>query len=455
MTRKIIESGVYQIQNKINGKSYVGSAQNLASRYSKHLLNLREKTHHSRKLQNAWEKYGAESFVFNILEKCSMQQLLLREQYYIDKLNTYKNGYNILPNAGSWLDAKHSEISKNKIKESLKKFYDKPENKKILSDKAKKQIKEKNFGPSTWSLETKEANTRAGKENFDKLWKIPGFKEFRILTLLNINEKKSITKIKRIDSSSYFIFSGGEVHCSGVIPNSKNVTLVCQDYSMNGLMAICQYREIYQRNGAKVQLMYPYLPYARQDRIMVEDESFSLRLFCNILNYQKFDKIICWDIHSDVGSGLLENCVSIPQFLFARKIIPKKYFKNKSVMFVSPDAGAYKKLSKLVADDTRIVIGLKNRDSKGKIIHTSVYSPQDLQDRTCIIVDDICDGGRTFIELAKALRKKGTSKVVLYITHGIFSQGFAELSKHIDEIYTTNSFPEKPSNNLVTYSKII
>ncbi len=66
-----------------------------------------------------------------------------------------------------------------------------------------------------------------------------------------------------------------------------------------------------------------------------------------------------------------------------------------------------------------------------------------MKGKYCVIVDDICDGGRTFIELAKTLKEGGAQRVVLYVTHGIFSKGIYPLEKYIDEVYTTNSFPQK------------
>jgi ribose-phosphate pyrophosphokinase len=65
-----------------------------------------------------------------------------------------------------------------------------------------------------------------------------------------------------------------------------------------------------------------------------------------------------------------------------------------------------------------------------------------------LIVDDICDGGGTFIGIAKALPKD--VKKYLYVTHGIFSKGLRELTGHFEHIYTTNSYPHGYAGNQVT-----
>lgn len=236
--------------------------------------------------------------------------------------------------------------------------------------------------------------------------------------------------------NKHFIFSGGEVHCA--INDNPNKVVV-RDYSMNGFMALAEHVEVYRRLGkSRIDVIYPYFPYARQDRVMVKNEPFSLKVFAELLNSLNLSSVEVWDAHSDVTSALVKNCRVVPQWDLARRTLPAGYFENH--LFVSPDAGAYKKLTKLVAEDSRICIGVKNRDSQGNIIHTDVFSPVPIEGRDCVMVDDICDGGRTFIELAKTLKAKDAASVILYVTHGIFSKGFDELKQHIDRIYTTNSF---------------
>src|ERR1039458_4081841 len=158
-----------------------------------------------------------------------------------------------------------------------------------------------------------------------------------------------------IDKTSYFLFSGGEVHCK-LSKELRDVSYItCTDYTMNGFMAICEQREILRRRGMVAELIYPYFPYARQDRVMAENEPFSLKIFCELLNSQKFDKVTIFDPHSDVTPALVNNCTVIPQWGIARGFLPTTLFDDPNVMFISPDAGAYKKVTKLMLNDYRIV----------------------------------------------------------------------------------------------------
>jgi len=89
---------------------------------------------------------------------------------------------------------------------------------------------------------------------------------------------------------------------------------------------------------------------------------------------------------------------------------------------------------------------MKRRAADGSIANVDIFTRAPLSGKTCIIVDDICDGGRTFITLSRKLKEQGAAKVLLYVTHGIFSQGVDVLKGYIDQIFTTNSFPNVTSD---------
>lgn len=92
---------VYMIKNKINNKMYIGSSVNYKRRWSQHKWYLNNGNHANKHLQNAWNKYGKENFVFKVIEECKDELQFEREQYYIDRYNPFSpNGYNISANAG-------------------------------------------------------------------------------------------------------------------------------------------------------------------------------------------------------------------------------------------------------------------------------------------------------------------------------------------------------------------
>ena len=116
--------GVYQISFiNNNGKVYVGSTSNkngFYKRWYKHILELSRNISKSPRLQNAVNKYGIENLRFEILEECDINNCVKREQYYINKYNSYKFGYNSRPFAATNLELKFTDEHKNNISKAYK-----------------------------------------------------------------------------------------------------------------------------------------------------------------------------------------------------------------------------------------------------------------------------------------------------------------------------------------------
>jgi group I intron endonuclease len=113
------ESGIYSFQNKLNGKVYVGQSKNILTRKKQHE---RGDTNNSRRFHNAMNKYGADGFVFTVLEYCDVELLDKRENYWIQKLNSlYPIGYNLTSGGGAF--QKHHDETKKKFSENQKNRY--------------------------------------------------------------------------------------------------------------------------------------------------------------------------------------------------------------------------------------------------------------------------------------------------------------------------------------------
>jgi len=124
-----MKSVIYKILNKANGKFYIGSAANWTIRKKTHKYLLRHNKHINPHLQNSWNKYGEDSFEFLIIENVEPQNLLIREQVYLDM----NPAYNICKVAGNRLGTKHSVTTKDKMSESHKGIKHSNETKKLMS----------------------------------------------------------------------------------------------------------------------------------------------------------------------------------------------------------------------------------------------------------------------------------------------------------------------------------
>jgi len=203
-----------------------------------------------------------------------------------------------------------------------------------------------------------------------------------------------------------------------------------------------------------VKLNVPYFLGARSDRKFEAGTSNYLKtVICPIINSQNFSRVTVLDPHSDVLEACLNNYHKHSNHRLVKDALSKIDNRDGAqdrICLVSPDAGAYKKIFDVAKEFNidRIITASKVRDIKtGKILRTEIPTLDQHADLKYVIIDDICDGGRTFIELAKAIKgSRPSAKVYLVVTHGIFSAGFAELNQYFEGIYTTNSYRDIADN---------
>jgi ribose-phosphate pyrophosphokinase len=186
-----------------------------------------------------------------------------------------------------------------------------------------------------------------------------------------------------------------------------------------------------------------YTPYARQDRACAKGEANGIKVFSKLINSMGFDSVTILDPHSDVATALIDNVIVVkPSSIIGNFGLGNK-LRAGNLHLISPDAGANKKVFEVakIFGTSRVIRADKVRNpATGQITSTEVYC-EDLGGQEVLIVDDICDGGMTFIKLAEALKAKGAGGINLYVSHGIFSKGLQPLfDSGINRIYTTNSF---------------
>ncbi|MBL7910104.1 MAG: ribose-phosphate diphosphokinase [Bacteroidia bacterium] len=220
-------------------------------------------------------------------------------------------------------------------------------------------------------------------------------------------------------------FAGGECHVKFLTTFSENdkVHINTRLNSSDDLMNLCLAVDALRNMMVNyIEVFIPYIPYARQDRVMVPGEPLSIKVFANILNSLNLNKVMVFDAHSDVSVALINKCHNIANYEMVNDFLKK--VKLTDYVLVSPDLGAYKKVDKLAQKINykgNIATGIKVRDlATGQIIKSDVNT-DNLNGKACIVVDDICDGGRTFIELAAALKAKNAGDLYFIASHGIFS----------------------------------
>lgn len=213
-------------------------------------------------------------------------------------------------------------------------------------------------------------------------------------------------------------------------------------------LIICANQILKEMGVEKIELYTPYFLGARSDRKFGEGQTNYLKnVICPIINSQGFSKVIVLDPHSDVLEACLNNFHKINNIRLVDDAL--SYFLKENdddkVMLVSPDAGALKKIFDIAKEFgiSKVTTASKVRDVlSGRILRTELPTMDLRGIEHIVVIDDICDGGRTFIELAKAVKEITDIPLHLIVTHGIFSAGFGELEKYFDSIHTTDSIHE-------------
>ena len=198
----------------------------------------------------------------------------------------------------------------------------------------------------------------------------------------------------------------------GINPDTNRI--IWEFENEGELMHLAQLRTLLE--GTRVRLCMPFLPYGRQDKEVSNQTTFALRCFAEIIKGMNFDKITTLDAHSGLFLDLAGAVNTIP-----RPQIGEAISACSPDVLAFPDAGASKRYSSLFKLPS--IIGYKTRNQKtGAVAYNSVEGAN-VENKRVLIVDDICDGGATFVLFASQLQKLGAKEINLYTTHGIYSKG--------------------------------
>lgn len=263
-----------------------------------------------------------------------------------------------------------------------------------------------------------------------------------------------------IDTDNYaaanietFTFAGGEHHCK--IPKIPQRIVhihakMRSAYDWATLQVVC---DALKREMHEIYLFLPYLPGARQDRVTSPGSPLTCAVYAGMLA-QMVDHVTVTDIHSAEALKVLEDMVGRSRVtaMTPHWLVPELIRTSNQHMpdfVVAPDKGGVKRaqqaafaLGGMGGNSLPVMECTKERDpatgqlSKFVVPMAAMYDDE----ARYLIVDDICDGGGTFVGWLQEFRKRRPkAKVDLWVTHGIFSRGISALNG-FDQIYTTDSF---------------
>ena len=243
------------------------------------------------------------------------------------------------------------------------------------------------------------------------------------------------------------INSAGEVDVSKLLIINDNTAVVrvlvaVELNSSDDIIALLLVNNLLERRIPHINraLSMPYVPYGRFDAVPTTANPFSLKVFANMINSCNFDDVYIADPPNTVASALINNVTVLETKDILNRIKNDASTDWDDVVLVSPDAAKTEKTYQIAqkCGFKEVIHTDKIRNIElGKITKIEIYG--DVEGKKCLIVDDVCDSGYRAFKLAGALREKGAKNIILYVTHGIFSEKLRILENLVDSVYTTDS----------------
>lgn len=239
-------------------------------------------------------------------------------------------------------------------------------------------------------------------------------------------------------------FSAGEIGFEYEVKPTENAEFFLRNGSSDEIMRLLMEVDAASRmrDQRPFVLYMPYVPYGRQDRVTAPGTSFSLDVFARMINHQVFEKVYVVDHHSHVTMEKFDRIISYAAVdlmeWFPHHLLPTNV---KDMVVVAPDKGAWLRAGQCATalGAKACLTATKHRDpATGRIVSIQLDGELLPTDHV-LIVDDICDGGGTFIALHDLLHNMCAS-MSLYVTHGIFSKGYSLLDGLFHAVITTDSF---------------
>lgn len=253
---------------------------------------------------------------------------------------------------------------------------------------------------------------------------------------IKIQEWKGGKLVATVGVSSH-VFSGGEPHLNfsaDAAVEGRTFVISVFSGSSDDLVKALVAEDALSRKGAdRVILFLPYLPGARQDR----GAPLTAEVMADLINTAYFDDVIAVDPHSWLMPSLIKNFTSIS----AVDVVPDSFFVGSGAKtIISPDAGAVTRAGSIAEKyGLPLVVASKQRDPDDHY-RLKGYSCEKVTTEYAVVIDDICDGGGTFLALADAI-DMDRDKLRLWTTHGIYAKGIDIINERYGMVGCTNSMP--------------
>ena len=281
----------------------------------------------------------------------------------------------------------------------------------------------------------------------------------RVLNLYNRDKSDIKYDIIKFSDSQILINLWNKYEEFGFEFSEKESIKICSRMSWGDLQYIIVAANALRKHGVKkIHLYVPYFLGARSDRAFQKKGVNYLKdVIAPIINSLNLESVTVLDPHSSGLENCINNFIGISNKDFVdivlNQIESEFKIKKESLIWIIPDKGATDKAEAIIKElysktFPQTIQCLKKRNIEtGKLEGYTIVGNPIFEGEPCIIVDDICDGGATFIQIATDLKKRGAGDLFLVTTHAILSKDVFPLIPFFKRYYCTNSFKDKDHVN--------
>lgn len=231
-------------------------------------------------------------------------------------------------------------------------------------------------------------------------------------------------------------FPDGEKHLKiNQLDRKEDVEVICRITNSDELFLLMQLSDILNRQCVRVSKIYiSYLMSMRCDRLFSLEQPFSLRIVSDVINSFNAETVYITEPHSNATLSLIKNSVNNPVFFVTA---------DNNFVFCFPDSGAIERNKNSVTKHRPIKCNKKRDVSTGQIIGINIEDSGDYAEgMDIVVIDDLCDGGSTFLGIESELRKLNPKSITLAVTHAVQKRGIERVADVYDMVVITNSYKD-------------
>ena len=231
--------------------------------------------------------------------------------------------------------------------------------------------------------------------------------------------------------------------CYIIQPTGPSLNQTPNDNFME-LLILC---DALKRGSANsVNVIMPYYGYQRQDRKDYSRAPISARVIANCLEAQNISRVIVFDLHAGQIQGFFSSSTPFDNLYVESNFIDyilKNNFDLEKIIIISPDEGGMKQAVR-VSNKLGVGMGTIYKERSEANVVNIMSLMGNVENKICIIVDDMIDTGGTACKASKLLKEKGAKQIYMFVCHGIFSGKALENIKNseFDKVIVTNTLDQ-------------